>query len=405
MSPYEGFTHGRKMYTEGWFTETGDLDRHNATIEDESASEEDAAGPSTAGPTTAGSSAAGPSTAGPSIAGPSTAGPSTAGPSTAGPSTAGPSVAGPSVTGSWGATSAVPQPDYTFGRSELNGSIPPASDPPRVERPVDQSMFSARVTEPMELSAEPFLNFSAASGSESRTNTSERRDDTEFNGSDAEHDSNQGSVHDSDQGSVHDSNQESVHSEDSETGIHPVLAHMRHHSAIARQKQAKKFNKNTKTHEFKVGDIARVIIPDRYRVARGDRPVFFGRVTHITKTTRQHTIQTELGVLSRRPLTKELGALPSALNKSLKDKFPDKPKTVTMKQLAEYQSKSKQKQISCKCKSFPCSSRCTCQKHGKRCSIYCHGAGQECGNVAEGSEFQQYALVDRAAEVVRALEK
>ena len=402
------------MYTEGWFTETQDLDRHNAIIEDESDSEEDAAGPSTAGPTAAGSSAAGPSTAGPS----------TAGPSTAGPSTAGPSITGPSVTGSWGATSAMPQSGYTFGRSELPGSIPPASGPPRaelpadvpifgarvtdpVELPADVPIFGARVTDPVELSAEPFLTFPATLDSstveprlpdpESRTDAAERRDDSEFNGIDAEHDSDQESVHDSDQASEH--------SEDPETGIHPVLAHLRHHSAVARQKQAKKFNKNTKTHVFKVGDIVRVFIPDRYRVAKSDRPVFFGRVTRITKTTRQHTIQTELGVLSRRPLTKELGALPPPLNKSMKDNFPDKPKKVTMKQLAEYQSKSKQKQISCKCKSFPCSSRCTCQRHGKRCSIYCHGVGQECGNVAEGSEFQQHALVDRAEEVLKALEK
>ena len=297
------------------------------------------------------------------------------------------------------------QSDYTFDRNELNESILSISDSFRVERFVDQFMFSARMTESIKLSVEFFLNFSTIFDFESRTNTFERRDDTKFNDSDVEHDSNEKFVHNLNQEFVHDSNQEFVHSENFEIDIHSILAHMRHHSAIVRQKQVKKFNKNIKTHEFKMRDIARVIISDRYRVVREDRFVFFERVTHIIKITRQHTIQTKLDVLNRRFLIKKLDAFSSTLNKFLKDKFSDKSKTIIMKQLTKYQFKSKQKQISCKCKSFSCFSRCICQKHDKRCFIYCHDVDQKCDNVAEKFEFQQYALMNRTAEVIRALEK
>ena len=277
--------------------------------------------------------------------------------------------------------------------------ISSTSDSFRVELSIDLFMFDARVTDFVKLFVEFFLIFSTTfdfsivefrfNDSKSRTNIVERRNESKFNDNDVEH----------------DSNQEFVHSKNFEIDIHSILAHMRHHSAIVRQKQIKKFNKNNKTHEFKMRDIVKIIIFDRFRVVKKDRFVFFERITRIIKITRQHTIQTKLDVLNRRSLIKEFDVLTSKLNTIMKDDFFDKSKTIIMKQLTKYQFKSKQKQISCNCKFFSCSSRCICQKHDKRCFIYCHDVDQKCDNVVEKFEFQQYALMNRTEKMIKTLEK
>ena len=196
------------------------------------------------------------------------------------------------------------QSDYTFDRNEHNESISSVSnssrvelstdllifeisstsDSSRVEFSTDLLMFDARVTNSVKFSVESFLIFSAIldfsivesrlNDSKSRTNIVERRNESKFNDNDVEH----------------DSNQEFVHSENFEIDIHSILANMRHHSAIVKQKQIKKFNKNNKTHEFKMKDIVKVIIFDRFRVVKENRLVFFERITRIIKITRQHTI-------------------------------------------------------------------------------------------------------------------
>ena len=300
------------------------------------------------------------------------------------------------------------QSDYTFDRNELNESILSTSNSFRVELSIDLFkfeissvsnfsrvelstdllIFDARMTNFVKLSAEFFLIFSTTfnfsivesrfNDSKSRTNTVERRNESKFNDNDVEH----------------DSNQEFVHSENFEIDIHSIFAHMRHHSAIVKQKQIKKFNKNNKTHEFKMRNILKIIIFDRFRVVKENRLVFLEQITRIIKITRQHTIQTKFDVLNRQSLIKEFDVLISKLNTIMKNDFFDKSKTIIMKQLTKYQFKSKQKQISCNCKSFSCFFRCICQKHDKRCFIYCYDVDQKCDNVVEKFEFQQYALMN-----------
>lgn len=38
--------------------------------------------------------------------------------------------------------------------------------------------------------------------------------------------------------------------------------------------------------------------------------------------------------------------------------------------------------------------RCRGRKAGNKCSIYCHGKDKPCGNEAEGSAFNEYAIID-----------
>ena len=226
---------------------------------------------------------------------------------------------------------------------------------------------------------------------ESRTNIVERRDDSKFN--------------DNDNDDEHDLNQKFVHSNDFEIEIYSIFAHLRYHFVIVKKKQIKKFNKNIKIHEFKMKNIVKIIIFDRYRVVKTNRFNFFERITRIIKITRQHTIQTKFDVLNRRFLIKKFDVFVSKLNKFIKNNFFDKSQKIIMKQLTKYQFKSKQKQIFCNCKSFFCFSRCICQKHDKRCFIYCHDVDQKCDNVAEKFEFQQYVLMNRAEKMIRTFEK
>ena len=179
---------------------------------------------------------------------------------------------------------------------------------------------------------------------ESRTNVVERRNDSKFNDNDIEHDSNQKFVH--------DSNQTFEHLKNFEIDIHSIFAHLRHHFVVVKQKQIKKFNKNIKIHVFKMKNIVKIIIFDRYRVVKTDRFVFFERITRIIKITRQHTIQTKFDVLSRRFLIKKFDVFFSSLNKFMNNNFSNKSKKIIMKQLTKYQFKSKQKQIFCKCNFF-----------------------------------------------------
>ena len=316
------------------------------------------------------------------------------------------------------------QTDYIFDRNEFSESISSISNVFRVEFLVDVFIFDARMTNSVKFSVdvfifdarmtnsvkffvEFFLIFSAIfdfsivefrfSDFESRTNIVERRDDSKFNNNDIEHDSIQKFLH--------DLNQTFEHSENFEIDIHSVFAHLRHNFAVVKQKQIKKFNKNIKIHVFKIKNIVKIIISERYRVVETNRFVFFERITRIIKIIRQHTIQTKFDVLNRRFLIKKFDVFSSTLNKFLKNNFSNKSKKIIMKQLTKYQFKSKQKQISCKCKFFSCFSRCICQKHDKRYFIYCHDVDQKCDNIVEKFEFQQHVLMNRVEKILKTLEK
>lgn len=180
---------------------------------------------------------------------------------------------------------------------------------------------------------------------------------------------------------------------------------MRHHFVIVKKKQIKKFNKNNKIHNFKMKDIVKLFIHERYRVVKKDLLVFFERIIYIIKTTRQHTIQTKFDVLSRRFLIKKFDSFFRKLNVTIKNNFFDKSKKIIIKQLTKYYFKSKQKQISCNCKSFSCFFRCICQKHNKRCFIYCHDVEQKCDNFAEEFEIQQHVLINQIEKVIKTFER
>ena len=75
--------------------------------------------------------------------------------------------------------------------------------------------------------------------------------------------------------------------------------------------------------------------------------------------------------------------------------IPDTKSKLTLREAARRASKVIVDRVRCSCKTILYSKRCGCIKAGKGCTIYCHGPDSSCGNEAEGSTFNEIALLEQ----------
>ena len=92
--------------------------------------------------------------------------------------------------------------------------------------------------------------------------------------------------------------------------------------------------------------------------------------------------------------TRHVSSVSKFLNKNTT--IPDTKSKLTLREAAQRASKATVDRVRCSCKTMPCSKRYRCIKAGKGCTIYCYGPDSSCGNEAEGSTFNEIALLERS---------
>ena len=160
----------------------------------------------------------------------------------------------------------------------------------------------------------------------------------------------------------------------------------------ARQKQEARFGARfgNKIETFALGQIVALVIPKQDRSSLDQRRMF-ARV--LKRSGHRYQLQTEHGILNRMYTARCVSSVSKFLNENTT--IPDKKSKLTLREAARRASKATADNVRCSCKTMPCGKRCGCIKAGKECTIYCHGKDSSCGNEAEGSAFNEMALLER----------
>ena len=118
----------------------------------------------------------------------------------------------------------------------------------------------------------------------------------------------------------------------------------------------------------------------------------FARV--LKRSGHRYQLQTEYGILNRMYTARHVSSVSKFLNENTT--IPDTKSKLTLREAAWRASKAIVDRVRCSCKTMLCSKRCGCIKAGKGCTIYCHGPDSSYGNEAEGSAFNEIALLERS---------
>ena len=161
----------------------------------------------------------------------------------------------------------------------------------------------------------------------------------------------------------------------------------------ARQKQEARFGARfgNKIEIFELGQIVALVIPKQDRSSLDQRRMF---VRVLKRSGYRYQLQTEYGILNRMYTTRHVSSVSKFLNENTA--IPDTKSKLTLREAARRASKATADRVRCSCKTMPCSKRCGCIKAGKGCTIYCHRRDSSCGNKAEGSAFNEIALLERS---------
>ena len=168
----------------------------------------------------------------------------------------------------------------------------------------------------------------------------------------------------------------------------------RRRQATSHAKIAAKYDKGHNVEVFKVGSIVSVKIPPKDRPTGVDNRRLFARVLKMKRNTYQ--LQTDAGILQRYYHTRDHACLPPALARHIDRSIPsDIYNEVSMRAAARKSSSAHHERVVCRCKGMCSNNRCSCKKNGKKCTIYCHKGTRDCGLLAMGPEFSNYALIPR----------
>ena len=159
----------------------------------------------------------------------------------------------------------------------------------------------------------------------------------------------------------------------------------------ARQKQETRFGARygNKIETFALGQIIALVIPKQDRASLDQRRMF----TQVLKRSgHRYQLQTEQGILNRMYTARCISSVSKFLNENTP--ITDNKNKLTLQEAARRASKATADRVRCSYKTMPYSKRCGCVKAGKGCIIYCHRKDSSCGNEAEGSAFNEIALLE-----------
>ena len=174
--------------------------------------------------------------------------------------------------------------------------------------------------------------------------------------------------------------------------INTLKTRKRQESARAKQEKRHGYKYGNQIETFRLDQIVTITVPKKDRPTSSSPRQLFARI--IKRSGHQYQLQTVHGIVNRMYTPTAIQSTTPFLAKA--NPIPDNPTRLSLKTIARLHSKIAADRVRCSCKKMPCSKKCGCVRVDKKCSIYCHGSDNPCGNEAEGPELRQYALLERS---------
>jgi hypothetical protein len=150
-------------------------------------------------------------------------------------------------------------------------------------------------------------------------------------------------------------------------------------------------------HKFEKGMFAKLKIPVPDRPASGGHTYIVVKL--IENQGNAFRMQTEYGILSRCYGPRQLAPINTSMYDYYRNKIGSNNTKVTLRKAAKLLQNLPRVSIRCGCKVLPCAANCKCKKSNVKCTKFCHGRNPvgACDNVAEGTAFNEMAVVDAGA--------